>query len=350
MLTLVLLVVASLANNNLHKLPNVDMAWEKWNVIYKDHELLSHPVYTSGMNADRRYNVFAEHYAVVKMHNSLANQTFTMELNHFATISNEEFASIYNGYDHDLKKTLPPNTEVRSEHDGSDLPDSVDWRDQNRVTAVKNQESCGSCWAFSTVVSLEGQFAAVTGNLVSLSEQDIVDCVKKQKIPGSSDTCCDGCQGGLMDYAFQYMLDSQGGEDETELVYGYTGRDGRCNFANKKAYSDAKITKYTDVQKGTDNLAEAVANVGPISVAVNANTFWQLYSSGVLDPLACPGSKLDHGVAAVGYGTDSGKDYWIIKNSWGKTWGEKGYVRLLKGKNTCGVQNGPPSYPTATKN
>merc|ERR1711953_349161 len=161
------------------------------------------------------------------MHNSKFNQSYTLELNKFATLHNDEFRKFYNGYNHDLKKTLPANPNVRPAFEGklTDLPDSVDWREHGLVTDVKNQGTCGSCWTFSTVVSLEGAMAKATGNLVSLSEQDLVDCCKNVKIPSSSETCCDGCQGGLMDYAFQYLEDSQKGEDETEIAYPYTGKD-----------------------------------------------------------------------------------------------------------------------------
>jgi len=352
MMILVLLLAVAFAkeNNNLHTLPTVDQAWRQWNVLYASHSLLKQPSYTNSTFAENRFEIFSKHYALVKMHNSKFDESYTMELNQFAAMHNSEFRKYYNGYNQEMKKTLPANPNVRPAYDGvSDLPDSVDWRTKNMVTKVKNQQQCGSCWTFSAVVALEAAMAKVTGNLVSLSEQDLVDCVKNQKLPGSSDTCCDGCNGGLMDYAFQYLMDNQNGEDETELAYPYTGADGRCKYSANKAYTDAAITGFTDVTAGDeDSLKEALANVGPVSVAVDANSSWQMYSSGVLKPLFCPGSRLDHGVAAVGYGTDGGKDYWIIKNSWGETWGEEGYVRLNRGANTCGVANAA-SYVTAKK-
>jgi len=346
----VLLALAFAGNNNLHNVP-LDQAYRQWHVLYGSHSHLKTAQFTNGTFSDKRFEIFAKHYALVKMHNSRFNESYTLELNKFATMDNEEFKSFYNGYNNELKKTLPKNPNVRPAYDGSvKIADSVDWRDHDLVTDVKNQGGCGSCWTFSAVVSLEGQMAKATGNLVSLSEQDLVDCVKKQKIAGSTDTCCDGCQGGLMDYAFQYLMDKQDGEEEMEIVYPYTGADGRCNWKSSKAYTDAKVTGFTDVTQGDESsLQEAVSSVGPISVAVNANNGWQLYHSGVLTPIWCPGSKLDHGVAVVGYGTDSGKDYWIIKNSWGKTWGESGYMRLNRGANTCGVANAA-SHPTIAKN
>jgi len=349
MLLLVLLALAfAKENNNLHNIP-LEQAYKKWHVLYGSHAHLKTVEYLNHTNNDHRFEIFAHHYAMVQMHNSKFNQSYTLELNQFATMGNDEFKKYFGGYNSDLKKTIPANPNVRPAYDGSTpLADSVDWRTQGLVTDVKNQGSCGSCWTFSAVVSMEGQMAKATGNLVSLSEQDLVDCVKNEKLPGDSQTCCDGCDGGLMDYAFQYLMDKQNGDEETELVYPYTGKDGTCNFAQNKAYTDASVTGYTDVPQGDeDSLKEAVANVGPISVAVDANSAWQLYSGGVLKPLFCPASRLDHGVAVVGYGTDS-SDYWIIKNSWGTTWGEDGYVRLHRGSNTCGVANAA-SYPTVKK-
>jgi len=352
MMILVLLLAVAFAkpNNNLHKSP-VKQAYRQWHKLYENHSVLKQQSYTNGTFAENREEIFSQHWATVRMHNAKFDESYTMELNQFATMHNSEFRELYNGYNHELKKTLDPNPNVRPAYDGSSaLPDSIDWRTENMVTPVKNQQSCGSCWTFSAVVALEGAMAKATGNLVSLSEQDLVDCVKNQKLPGSSDTCCDGCQGGLMDYAFQYLMDKQSGEDETEVAYPYTGADGSCKFTARKAYTDASVTGYTDVAQGDeDSLKEALANVGPVSVAVDANNAWQMYHSGVLKPLFCPGKQLDHGVAAVGYGTDGGSDYWIIKNSWGASWGEDGYVRLNRGSNTCGVSNAA-SYVEAKKN
>merc|ERR1719483_303009 len=325
------LLFAAVLGNDLHEIP-LGTAWNQWNSKYGDSELMNHQKVVNSDIAHRRFEVFAENWSLVRVHNSLPNVTYTMALNQFAALTNQEFASIHNGYKQELKQRNP---NVRPAYNGvSDLPASKDWRAEGLVTKVKNQGSCGSCWAFSTVVSLEGQYMKAGGNLVSLSEQDLVDCVKKTKVNGTN-SCCDGCQGGLMDNAFQYIIDAQAGVDDTEASYKYTGEDGTCKFKRNTKADAAKVTKFTDVLKGEDNLTEASANVGPISVAVNANIAWQLYHGGVLDPVVCPGSKLDHGVAVVGYG----KGYWIIKNSWGATWGEKGYMKLVKGKNACGVQN-----------
>ncbi|KAJ1454054.1 hypothetical protein M885DRAFT_522554 [Pelagophyceae sp. CCMP2097] len=226
-------------------------------------------------------------------------------------------------------------------------PLKMDWRDSNAVTPVKDQGSCGSCWTFSTVVSIEGAHARKTGKLVSLSEQSLVDCVKQDDIDGTGD-CCDGCNGGLMDNAFDFVINKQKGGIDTEEAYKYTGRDGACKFdANSVG---ATITNWTDVTAGDESaLMDAIAHAGPVSVALDASKQWQMYSGGVMKPrsvfgCSADGGKADHGVAVVGYGTEDGADYWVVKNSWGPGWGEGGYMRLAKGVNACGVANFA-SYP-----
>eukprot|EP00493_Phyllostaurus_siculus_P003465 UN03480 len=153
---------------------------------------------------------------------------------------------------------------------GVEAPSSVDWR-KTLVLPVKTKNNAGHA-GLSPRLSPSRTVRQAPKNLLSMSEQDLVDCVKKVKVPGSSEVCCDGCEGGLMDYAFQYMIDSQSGTDDKESSYRYTARNGRCKFEKSEAFRDAKITKYTDITKGSESeLMDATANVGPISVAVNAN-------------------------------------------------------------------------------
>jgi len=201
------------------------------------------------------------------------------------------------------------------------------------VPPVKAPGMCGSCWAFSTPGSVEGAWVIQGKNtLVSLSEQQLVDCSQAE---GN-----EGCNGGLMDYGFQYIIDNGG--ICTEAAYAYTGTDGTCKKTCEKV---VKISGYKDIPSGNEtSLLNAVGTVGPVSIAIEADqSGFQFYSGGVFDG-AC-GTSLDHGVLAVGYGTDSGKDYWTVKNSWGASWGETGYIRMIRNKNQCGLTLAA-SYPT----
>jgi len=204
---------------------------------------------------------------------------------------------------------------------------SVDWRKvAGVVNAVKNQQQCGSCWAFSTIGSTESRWAIKTKTLLSLSEQQLVDCDRDQD---------QGCNGGLMDNAFTY-LETHGAELESD--YPYTAADGTCQFDASKA--KVTVKGFVDVPASDAGLAAAIAQ-GPVSVGVAANNFWQFYSGGVASLSDCPDAQLDHGVVAVGYTADA----WIVRNSWGPSWGESGYIRLSRTGNVCGIQN-TASYPT----
>ncbi|RWS28089.1 cathepsin L3-like protein [Leptotrombidium deliense] len=260
----------------------------------------------------------------------LGMHSFRRGVNKFADLTAQEFSTLYKGYS---RKTMP--SVYMYTNSSKKLPTEVDWRKKGIVTPVKDQGQCGSCWAFSTVASLEGQHALKSGKLVSLSEQQLVDCSSKY---GNQ-----GCNGGLMDYAFQYIKDN-GGID-TEESYPYEAQDGKCRF--KKSTIGATVSGFVDIEKGSEAaLQDAAANIGPVSVAVDASDF-QDYQSGVLDSKDCTPDNLDHGVTVVGYGVDeeSGKDYWLVKNSWNEDWGENGYIRMSRNKNNqCGIASAA-SYP-----
>jgi len=254
-----------------------------------------------------------------------------MGVNAFADLTGEEFkaryASGFKATKHTVRNLNASLAKV------SALPTSVDWEAAGAVTPVKNQQQCGSCWAFSTTGSTEGAVFLATKKLISLSEQQLVDCSQKE---GNQ-----GCNGGLMDDGFQYIIDNKG--ICLEADYPYTAADGTCKKTCKVA---ATIKSFTDVPANSETALMTAIVATPVSVAVEAdqNSF-QLYTTGVMDA-AC-GTQLDHGVLAVGYGTDAAKDYYKVKNSWGATWGMKGYILLARGTKfnpagQCGIQSKSP--------
>jgi len=249
----------------------------------------------------------------------------------FSAMTNEEYKQHLGYKPRSLYGDLPKVG--THELSGKATADSIDWSTKGAVTPVKNQGQCGSCWAFSSTGGLEGQWEIASGKLESLSEQQLVDCSKQNS----------GCNGGLMDYAFKFYESTS---VATEASYAYTGKDGTCKSSYTTAIPQGGVTGYKDMNSESA-LLDAVSNVGPVSVAIEADQMsFQLYSSGVLTGNC--GTNLDHGVLAVGYGTDSGKDYWKVKNSWGASWGMNGYVLIERGVNKCGIADGPPSYPTVS--
>jgi len=287
------------------------------------------------------YNLNADLVRAAGMRRALGADVH-LHLNEFADLTPAEFNE-RNGYIPHAHAAAATSVHRLS---GRAHNSTVDWRDHGLVAEVKNQGSCGSCWAFSTIVSLEGQQAKKTGTLTPLSEQNLVDCVKGEHLPHDTQDCCMGCQGGFMSDAFAYMLDHQGGQVDTEAAYPYTGRGGTCKYDASTA--GTQIAKWTAIPAGDEEaLLDAVATVGPVSIGVDASMAWQLYFGGIMHGVLCSSNpkKMDHGVAIVGYGTEHGTDYWVIRNSWGKTWGEHGYIRVVRGKNACGLANAA-SYPT----
>merc|ERR1712046_209792 len=200
-------------------------------------------------------------------------------------------------------------------HNTSALPESFDWVAKGAVNDVKNQAQCGSCWAFSTVANIEGVNFLKTQKLVSLSEQELVDCDKK--------TGDQGCQGGLPSNAFKDMIENKIGL-ETESDYPYTAKNGQCKA--QQSSEKVFIKDFVKISTDEDQIAAALIKYGPLAIGINAGPM-QWYHGGVANPWSflCNPKSLDHGVAIVGFGVDRGKKYWTIRNSWGESWGEKGY-------------------------
>lgn len=286
-----------------------------------------------------RRSIWEENLRYINNHNleaSLGQHSHTLKMNRFGDLTNEEFVKVYNGYN---KSALAASENEASKFlipSNVKIPDSVDWRKEGYVTPIKDQGQCGSCWSFSAVASLEGQHFKQSGQLVSLSEQNLVDCSRKF---GNQ-----GCNGGLMDQAFQYIKSNKG--IDTEQSYPYEARDRKCRFNPSNV--GATDTGFVDIKSGDESaLTAAIATVGPISVAIDASqSSFQFYSDGIYVENSCSSTQLDHGVAAVGYGTQgSGKDYYIVKNSWGTQWGMDGYILMARNrKNMCGIATSA-SYP-----
>jgi len=217
--------------------------------------------------------------------------------------------------------------------------DTVNWVTAGAVTPVKDQGQCGSCWTFSSTGALEGAHQIATGDLLSFSEQQIVDCANAKHGYASF-----GCNGGNQSVAFTYLETHKA---ELESVYPYTAKNGTCNYDSSSATA-VEVSKYTNVTADNVSQMKAAVAMQPVSVSIEADkAVFQQYSSGVFDSTKC-GTSLDHATLVVGYGTDNGQDYWLMKNSWGTSWGEAGYMQLaiVDGAGICGIQMGP-LYPAS---
>jgi C1A family cysteine protease len=305
----------------------VSRLYEMWQVKHGK-------VQNSLVEKDRRLEIFKDNLRFIDEHNQ-KNLSYRLGLTKFADLTNDEYRSMYVG---SKLKRKAKKTSLRYEaRVGDAVPESVDWREKGAVAEVKDQGSCGSCWAFSAIGAVEGINQIVTGDLKSLSEQELVDCDTSYN---------EGCNGGLMDYAFEFII-KNGGID-TEEDYPYKGVDGRCD-QNRKNAKVVTIDSYEDLPPNSEESLKKALSNQPIAVAIEGGgRAFQLYDSGVFDGIC--GTDLDHGVLAVGYGSENGKDYWIVKNSWGASWGESGYIRMERnikdsaGAGKCGIAV-EPSYP-----
>ncbi|RAL50754.1 hypothetical protein DM860_015901 [Cuscuta australis] len=301
-----------------------------------------HTVSTSLDEKHKRFNVFKSNLHYVHTFNKRDDKPYKLKLNKFADMTNHEFRSAYAGskikHHRLLQGTSRANPSFRYAN-VTDTPSSVDWRAKGAVSPVKDQGQCGSCWAFSTIVAVEGINQIKTNKLVPLSEQELIDCDTQEN---------QGCNGGIMDSAFDFI--KKKGGISTEDTYPYKAAQRRCDV--RKMNSPAvSIDGHEDVPANDeDALLKAVANQ-PVAVAIEASgSDFQFYSEGVFTG-EC-GKELDHGVAIVGYGTtQDGTKYWIVRNSWGGEWGEKGYIRMQRGiedkEGLCGIAM-LASYPVKT--
>uniref|UniRef100_A0A665TPM9 Cathepsin S-like n=1 Tax=Echeneis naucrates TaxID=173247 RepID=A0A665TPM9_ECHNA len=273
----------------------------------------------------RRRELWEKNLMLISMHNleaSMGLHTYDLSMNFMGDLTQEEILQSF--------ATLTPPSDVQRAPShfvgapGSAVPDSVDWREKGWVTRVKMQGACGSCWAFSAAGALEGQLARKTGKLVDLSPQNLVDCSSKY---GNQ-----GCNGGYMHRAFQYVIDNHGIDSDASYPY-----QQQCRY--NPAYRAANCSNYSFLPQGNEEtLKQAVATIGPIAVGIDATRpRFTFYRSGVYNDPTCT-QKVNHAVLVVGYGSLSGQDYWLVKNSWGTTFGDQGYIRMSRNKNNqCGI-------------
>ena len=282
----------------------------------------------------RSVNEFMARFEVFKR-NTIStlseNLSYSTGITKFSDLTHQEFAKTYLNLNYDAMAVA--NFDPYIVKVSNAAPSAWDWRSKGYVAAVKDQGSCGSCWAFATTANLEGLYFKNKGVMITMSEQMLVDC----------DTYDSACNGGLMEYSFTWIKDNGGIMKDTD--YPYKGYKSTCN-SNPSKYVNMKVTGYTKLGSSSSTwspvdegeIKEFLYETGPLAIALNADPL-QTYTGGILDKSSsqCPTSGINHAVTMVGYGNENGKDYWIVKNSWGINWGENGYFRIKRGSGTCGV-------------
>ena len=293
--------------------------------------------YENLQELEARFQIFRSNLKNIILHNLDYRQNFTMGINQFTDLTPEEFKAQYVG---GLKAEVGSYGCKSFSSGASGAPSSIDWRSKGAVTSVKDQGQCGSCWTFSATGAVEGAWAVSKGQLVDLSEEQLVECATGISY-GSH-----GCNGGQMEGAFKYVIEHGQCSLSSYPYTSGTGQSGSC----KSCQPVVHVSSCSDVKPNDQISLKAAVAQQPVAIAIEADTrYFQSYSSGVLTSSNC-GTTLDHGVLIVGYGTENGIDYWLVKNSWSTTWGDKGYVKIARSDSTndpgiCGIAM-DPSFPS----
>lgn len=298
---------------------------QKFNKIYESHEYAA------------KFATFKTNLAYIDSLNQKAQARKSdtkFGVNEFADLSTAEFRKFYLNAQPAVPSADLPMAPYLSDEIVGTVPTAWDWRTKGAVTPVKNQGQCGSCWSFSTTGNVEGQNYLAGNQLVGLSEQNLVDCSHNCMQYEGQKVCNGGCDGGLQPIAYEYIIQNNG--IDTESSYPYTAVNGQCAFKSNNV--GAKISNYTMIPTNETQIAAYLYTHGPLAIAADAAE-WQFYLGGVFD-IPC-GKSLDHGILIVGFSSQrtilgDNTPYWIVKNSWGSSWGESGYLKVLRNHDECG--------------
>lgn len=313
--------------------------------LWKQYKLDFKRTFDSKSHEELREKIFRESIRTISHHNfefRQGRESFKMGINSFSDMTFDEYSAMFKANEsikamaNEKAKNIRFRPKIIHGNDVGNLTErnlaaSFDWRDQGAVTKVRDQKLCGSCYAMATIGSIESQYFIMNKKLIDFSEQEIVDCA------GEFTTF--GCSGGIAFRVFDYVLENQ---LSTRSGYPYKAEVGECRATENKIKIHLKGYGYVDAEDDDDNLAEAVTKFGPIVVSINSDleTFMR-YSSGIYFDEKCT-DEVNHGALLVGYGSEDGIDYWIVKNSFGESWGESGYIRMArKMGNDCGIRTSP---------